>query len=507
MVVGGFNSQELLISRLGPGGSVIFFGCKNVVLPKTFIHNSNETYKKLLRMQMFDRRSSLFIVLCCLPLLFFPKINIIRLGDGETAGLRIDDFFLLFFSFIILWAHLIVRKGLLQIEATIVALVGFSLLSYISNRVLVSLEVLHLDAKIFYCVRILEYFLFFYVGAMATRFFRIESIIKAFFVWNLLLMVLQKFGAIGEFNSLTGYNVDGSARVSGIASFPSEMGALLNLMFCFLLFSPVEIGKNGSGVWSQWVRRTYIYWLFLLFGVLVIMTGSRVAIVALVVPFLFKLRDELNLKSASSFIRVGVFLVCAVVAIAFVVTQTESIVERSKGLLSWKNVDLAGDVWDKVNIEIKLDDNPGNVVAYEGQDLSWWIRIHKWIYFFKTYLLHPECYLQGLGPGSAGAALDGGFLRILIEYGGIGCILFWKFFGSIYRKTPQLQWMCIGLFFNMIFFDAYLAYKPMSLLFLITGYVYARCCIHPHQVTTNHCELSCSRSARTSFPLHHYREN
>jgi hypothetical protein len=192
-----------------------------------------------------------------------------------------------------------------------------------------------------------------------------------------------------------------------------------------------------------------------------------------VIPFLFKLKEELNLRSASSFMRAGVFLLCALVVIAFVVTQTEAIVERSKGLLSWKNVDLAEDVWNKVNIEVNLDNNPDNAVVYDGQDLSWWIRIHKWIYFFKTYALNPECYLQGLGPGCAGAALDGGLLRILVEYGLIGCILFWKFFASIYRKTPQLQWMCIALFLNMIFFDAYLAYKPMSLLLLVAGYAYS----------------------------------
>lgn len=417
-------------------------------------------------MQLLDRRSSLFLVLCCLPLLFLPKINIIKLGESETAGLRIDDLILLFFSCAILWAHFAVRKSLLQIEASIVALVSFSLLSYLSNRVLVFFEVLHLDANIFYCVRILEYFIFFYVGAMVMQFLRLDTIIKAFFAWNLILMLLQKFGAIGEFNSSIGYNPDGAARVAGIASFPSEMGALLNLIFCFLLFAPEEKKE----------KRSYIYWLFLLFGVLVIMTGSRVAIVALVIPFLFKLKEQFNIKSASSVLKGALLLLCAAGFIAFVIMQTESVVERSKGLLSWKNIDLAEIVWDKVNIEEKLNDDPDRTVTYEGQDLSWWIRIHKWIYFLKTYALHPECYLQGLGPGCAGSALDGGFLRVLVEYGLVGCLLFWIFFRTIYRKTLQLQWMCIAFLLNMIFFDVYLAYKPMSLLFLAAGYAYSSDC-------------------------------
>ena len=33
--------------------------------------------------------------------------------------------------------------------------------------------------------------------------------------------------------------------------------------------------------------------------------------------------------------------------------------------------------------------------------------------------------------------------------------------------------MMIAFLLNMLFFDVYLAYKPMSLIFLIVGYAYA----------------------------------
>lgn len=430
-------------------------------------------------MRLLDRQSSFLIILFCLPLLFLPKINLINLGEGETAGLRIDDLFLLMFSLILMWAHFTVRKGLLEIEVMILGIVGFSLVSFLSNKILVSMDVLHLDAKLFYCVRLLEYFLFFYIGTLAARFFDSHTVIKAFFVWNLLWMTLQKFGLIGEFSSIYGYQAEGASRVSGIASFPSEMGALLNLIFCFFLFAPSAERKTISKrfaiplLWKQFFKNTYIYWLFLFFAVLIVMTGSRVAIVALVIPFLFKLKTEIKLRSINSLLGVPAFLICAIVMIGIMVIQTDSIFERSRGLLSWKNIELAGKVWDKLNIEGKLTDYPENVVTYNGQDLSWWIRIHKWAYIFKIYCMHPECYLQGLGPGCAWAALDGGFLRILVETGLIGCFLFWKFFASIYQKSLQLKWMCIALFFNMVFFDAFLAYKLMSLLFITIGYAYS----------------------------------
>lgn len=426
-------------------------------------------------MRLLDRKSSLLIVLCCLPLLFLPKINLISVGEGETAGLRVDDFCLLLFSFILLWAHFTVRKGLLKIELMVLALVGFSLLSYFSNKFLVSIDALQLEAKIFYSVRLLEYFLFFYIGILAAPFLSVRTVIKAFFVWNLLWMILQKFGLFGEFSSLYGYQAEGSTRVAGITSFPSEMGALLNLMFCFFLFasSSTENVSAYSTTWERWWRSTYIYWLFLFFAILIILTGSRIALVALVVPFLFKLKSEWSLRSIHSIVPGLFFLFFAIGIIVLTIVQTDAIMDRSKGLLSWKNLELVSDAWDKLNIDAQLIDQPDNMVTYDGQDLSWWIRIHKWVYISKVYFEHPECYLQGIGPGCAWAALDGGLLRILVETGVFGCVLFWIFFACIYRQSMQLKWMCISLFFNMLFFDAFLAYKLMSFFFLVTGYAYS----------------------------------
>ena len=118
---------------------------------------------------------------------------------------------------------------------------------------------------------------------------------------------------------------------------------------------------------------------------------------------------------------------------------------------------------------------PGHeVVTPETYDASWWIRIHKWIFAAKSFFYNPECYLQGLGPGFCGAALDEGLLRIIVEYGIVGTFLFWKFFSSLAKISLQTRWMVIAFLINMIFFDAYLAYKAMSLLLFASGYAYRR---------------------------------
>ena len=163
---------------------------------------------------------------------------------------------------------------------------------------------------------------------------------------------------------------------------------------------------------------------------LVIITGSRIAIVALIVAF-FKIKDSLNQKSVGTWIYATIFVFIGIVMSTYLIMQNDAITKRSIGLLSFTNIDLIGMVWDRISIDYEPVGHES--VQYSGYDLSWWMRIHKWIYALKIYVLHPQCWLQGVGPGFAMAALDGGFLRILTEYGVIGSYLFWKLFS----KYPQ----------------------------------------------------------------------
>lgn len=426
-------------------------------------------------MYFFDRKFSLVLLFMTLPLLFFPKMNLISLDAEETAGLRIDDLVLLFVGILLLWGHALSHQRLYKIEGWILSITGLAFFSFLTNRLLVSAGILYMDAKIFYSFRLLEYFLFFYIGAIASQFFQDRIIIKAFLLWNLLLMTLQKLNLAGGIVS-AGYYEDVSGRVQGIASFPSEMGLLLNLLFCYLIFDPSVksrwINFFHSPLTRYVMHKLYLYGMFCLFGIFIIFTGNRISILALFVCFIFRLREELSSRSMGAYLSMMIFIPIVAIAIGFVITQTAGVYKRSVDLFSFKNLELFHLVWDKVDIT----QNPiGNeVVSSQSYDMSWWLRIHKWLFMAKSYLYNPECYLQGLGPGYAGAALDGGLLRILTEYGMIGVVLFWKFFACLYRLNSQTKWMTIAFLINMIFFDAYLAYKTMSLLLFTCGYIFER---------------------------------
>jgi len=423
-------------------------------------------------MRFFDRKTTFFVTLFTLFLIFMPKINLIKVGESETAGIRIDDLVLLGFSVFFFWAHISLRKKFNRLEKGMLAILGFSIISFIANQFLVAIGALHVEAKIFYALRFFEYFTFFYIGLIASRQFKLGSIMVAFVVWNMLLMAGQKLMIVGMFGS-GGYIYD-SSRTAGIASFPSEMGLLLNMAFCYLIFSdewrcpfkqlvPIEV--------QRFFEKNYLYALFFLFMFFVFLTGARIAILVQVLCFLVRLKDEFSFRVVKKAAVVVFFVLAAAGFIGYKLNQKGGIAERSKGLASWKNLELVQIVWNSVDVDYVPTGN--EAVDYEeGEDKSWWIRIHKWCYATRIYLEHPECYLQGVGPGFAMAALDGGFLRILVEYGIVGFFLFGRFFWILAKSSRVLFWIMAAISFNMIFFDVYMAYKAMSLLFLMTGYLY-----------------------------------
>ncbi len=422
--------------------------------------------------QVLEKRSAFLLLLFTLPLLFFPKINLISF-EQETAGLRLDDLILLSFSLVCFWANFAMRKKISSIEATLFAIVGLSLFSFCMNRLFFAADILPVRASFFYCFRTLEYFLFFYIGGLAFRFCRIETIVKAFFVWNFILMILQKLQIIGIF-SVEGYIAKPDDRMLGIASFGSEIGLLLNLLFCFLIYQPKTSHSPFFLIPSELKRAlniVYPYVLLLLFIFLVVLSGARMAIVALFVSFILFLKGHIDWKKPTTFLLPLITLSGGIGLMIFFLYNASGIVERSEGLLSLDNFGLISTVWD--NIALEYDPIGKESVRQGLHDTSWWMRIHKWCYVLKIYWLHPESWLQGVGPGFAMPALDGGYLRILTELGVIGCLLYGRLFYLIAKQTPQLYWMMIAFLLNMLFFDVYLAYKPMSLLFLIVGYAYA----------------------------------
>lgn len=103
-------------------------------------------------------------------------------------------------------------------------------------------------------------------------------------------------------------------------------------------------------------------------------------------------------------------------------------------------------------------------------DASWSMRGIKWIYAVKLYLSHPMYWMIGVGAGSFGNALDGGWLRITTETGIIGLLLFVMFLMRVKRLSPTMSLCVIAFCINMLMIDIYMSYKVMSMMLLLAGY-------------------------------------
>lgn len=431
---------------------------------------------------ILDKKLSLLLLLFAIPLLFLPKFNILAVGS-ETAGIRYDDVVLFIASFILLFSRLSSKKAYEPLEKVIFLITAFSLVSFVINRLLFSMQLLYVPANLLYALRLFEYFLFFYIGFVASHYMKISSVIGVFFLWNVALIFLQRLGVIGAI-TVSGYHSVVSERVYGIASFPSEMGLILNLLYCFFAFK--EPSLKWLQVFKSPLLRTFLekslpYWMAMFFAILIIFTGNRISLAALLVTFLVRVWKDLK---GFSFLITFFFLPLIAIGGFFAVKGSAGIYERSLHLLSYDNVRLSTFIWDRVDLRY----SPMGNEKEEGMalkaikdkqekkrnyDPSWKIRIHKWIYAAKSYLSLPLVYFQGLGPGFAGSALDGGILRIVVENGLLGAYLYFLFFYKLAKINPQMKWMTFSFVINMLFFDAYLAYKSMSLFLFAAGGLYS----------------------------------
>jgi len=79
-------------------------------------------------------------------------------------------------------------------------------------------------------------------------------------------------------------------------------------------------------------------------------------------------------------------------------------------------------------------------------------------------------YLTGLGFGVFGPALDGGWLRLLVETGFLGLFAYARFLVNVAKKVPFGLYIAIATAINMMFIDMQLSYKGMALLLFLVGF-------------------------------------
>jgi hypothetical protein len=382
-------------------------------------------------------------------LLFSVKLNFIKFS-GETSGLRVDDLVLLGVGFLLAVSFAFLARTVispLELQALGVFLVFFA--SNLFNRAVFG------ESNFLYSLRFLEYFLFFYIGYYYAARHSLKSAAGWLLAANAIVMILQKLGLVGGYD-VGGYVATASDRVIGLTGGPWEVGAVVNFCFAVLL----ERTKEKA----FYLRNLG---LFLFTFTLVLLTGSRMPALAHVCIFLIFLvrgarRPTVVLISSS---------VCLLLFLILIFTVPNPIKERSTDLISSRNLDLALQVYRDASPSVLIteisDENQD-----EGIDASWAVRVVKWCFVLKLWTITPSAWFIGLGPGICGPALDGSWLRLVVETGCIGTLMFAVLLWRCASLDPAMRSVVIALSISMLMIDIHLAYKAMSFFFFATGCYY-----------------------------------
>lgn len=386
--------------------------------------------------------------LLAVGLFFIPKLNFLAIG-GQTAGIRFDDLVLAAVAAYLFACWVSKAKFKVdRLECSCLAVVGVFCLSSVLNFE-------HSNAL--YSIRILEYLVFLWVGWAFAKRGDLSRLLKTLILINCSLIILQAVHLFGAFTA-EGYSAE-VGRPSGLANHPAEMGAWLNLMFAALIF--------GGG------RIRFWRWSLLAF-LSIFLTGSRISLFAqCVLTIIYIYRS--SKRKGIVLLRLAIVVSLLISVVSFIPNPVS---ERSGSVFSVANLLTFENFYESLPIETQFagwSDQIDPVNAPEDVDQSWWMRVTKWTMVSKLYLNSSLLtQITGIGPGALGVALDGGWLRLLVECGLVGLIAFI----AMLRKIASLSFACamavLALSINMLLIDSHIAYKVMSFLFFLSGYTYRR---------------------------------
>jgi len=394
------------------------------------------------------------IIVLGVVMLFMPKVNLVSIA-GESAGIRIDDVLLFVIFALLLAGALLARKPTINgIESIVFILVGYMVLSNLLN--------LHMFGRssLLYSLRYFEYFMFFYIGRyfFNARYSAARLLYALLFV-NAILIVLQGLVIIGGFSS-AGFSQDVSDRAIGLTGGPWELGAILNFCLVIFLFDRKEVGGVTSRIF-----------VIACTSALVVMTGARMPALAHIclISYYVYLQAPNKTYFLGSAAFIGSLLLFAILVIPNPLT------ERSENLFSMANIEQFQDQYSKASVpDEKFEGWSEMSTADEYTDLSWLTRVARWIIAIKTWTNSPLTWFVGVGPGNWGPALDGGWLRVMSEWGLLGLSIFLVFLYRIAQISRATFAMVMALAINMLFIDIHIAYKAMSLFFFLSGYAYSK---------------------------------
>lgn len=404
------------------------------------------------------------VPIALLLLLCAPRVTLL---DAAGSSVRLDDLLILLLAVYALFTMraLVRSRGQLLWWLTAAAAATGATLSAVTAA---SRGDVTLGAALLYALRPFEYWVVFpamlaWIAMVGRRSsWVVVTNVLALTTWlQLSVAVLQLMGVPVGFSKFT------YERAAGLTAGPYELGAMAAMLFCFWL-----------------AHRRYLLAALALASVIV--TQSRVSLLAVVVGACIVLVFSRTLQeSVSRYIQwtIGrlresvarrvVGLAIVVVVFALIVVVAAPVAQRFAGTSIVGSWNEAGERATAVDspltseqyAQIAYDEIGNDVTNSTGSsDVSNVVRFYRWHILLDNLFISPARMILGLGPSYAGPSVDGALLRIVVEFGFLGLLLWAAWFACTFRMAPVWMLAVLGtIITGSLFIDVLFAMRPMLL--------------------------------------------
>jgi len=193
-----------------------------------------------------------------------------------------------------------------------------------------------------------------------------------------------------------------SGRITGTMGNPNEFGALMVLAF--------SLSLSGVMVFQQKRLRLFLWGCLAVFGLTIVLTGSRSSLVALGVAIIFILLKFPTLIKGRRIVQIGGRVIIGLVVIGLLVVTLAPAASFSR-FIELTNISSA---------------------------TSWQARVKLWRDTLALWKLSP---LFGWGPGKSTMTtdVDNEWLLLLRRYGIVGGLIFCCWFLAFYRGLSRIR--------------------------------------------------------------------
>lgn len=392
-------------------------------------------------------RPPLWPIVTIAVLLALPKITLV---NALGSAIRVDD-------------PILAIAGVLALSrasARRFTRVDLFFFAWIASMILSSVvAIFYTDRTILsglvFAIRPAEYWLISRVAIVGrVTLDRVAKVIGAVIAVNSIVAILQFMGALGSFSRFS------SERGSAFFNGPYELAA-------------VAVGSLALNLGTR--RRVQTG----LAAVALVVSAARITIVgAFVVAVARYVRTTAARRARATLVSLGALGLLVAATFAQIPNPLSAVSDRfdtsagdsiRHGLKVSRFYPVHGSSRDYQRVAVeKTDRFLANIPP--DLDASTVIRFGRWSILFRTVTSAQFTTLLGLGPGWAGVAVDGMFMRVFVEGGLVGIVAFGLFLATMLRHyTGPLRQYLIALMITGLFIDIFVSLKPMLLLWVAVG--------------------------------------